>query len=272
MKQHLNRELLERLLAGRLSVAEERELFSHLVEDCEECENFMAALDDEQTGLLIEIIERANEAADLPPAAREQVLAGRPGRFLGIPLRLVPVAGIAMLAVIGFSLALVHFSMPDGGETTRIKGTEEQVKAPAVELTLGRLRTDANNATNIERIASGVKVSQGERLAFRIDTSGPCYLYLACLDSGAIEMLSPDSGRAPVHHPGGAYTPKFAGRAAAFSLKGHAGKLSFISACAVRPLQRPEDILRRAAKSLGPAEMVSFDVVDLTVTEEADEP
>ncbi|HUU01669.1 MAG TPA: hypothetical protein VM425_09530 [Myxococcota bacterium] len=272
MNGHLNSELYERLLTGRLSVAEERRLFTHLGQDCEECENFMAELDAEQLGMLMEILERTSDPEDLSPAAREQVLAGRPERFFGMSLRLLPAAGIAMLAVIGIGLALVHFAASDEGETTRIKGADTLAGAPAIGLTVGRLRADVKNAAGIERIASGGKVVSSERLVFRIDTTGPCYLYLACQTESSLEMLSPASGRAPIHHPGGAYSPETAGHPAAFSLKDHAGKLRFVALCAIKPLEIPQDVLRISAGSPGPAGVVSFDVVTVTVSKEVELP
>jgi len=267
MTGHLDDKRLTALLDGTLGTEQERELAEHLRQDCRECDDFLASLDEDTERRLLAILARVEAAPDLSPAAQEMVLERRKARFFGLPPLLVPVAGLALLLLVGLAVVLGHALVTDEGSRERIKGTEV---APAVELTFGRVET-TSGSNQVVRVASGDELSTADRLVFELRTAGPCFLYLVRVDAQGVHVLLPAAGQAPLHHAGGDYVPSADGRPLGISLAGLSGAQRFVAVCAMEPLALPDGLrpLMKRSKEAPAArqrhEVISLNEVEIVV-------
>jgi len=266
---HLDADVLRALLAGDLSPEQERRLARHLAtDDCPRCDAFLEGMDAGHEQELLRVIERVELASDLPGGARRQVLERAAPRPLFAHRWLVPVAGLVLLVVAGTGAILALLQDEAGGPARRLKGEPASV---GVELGLGLVESDATGARRVERIGSGAVVGQGSVLVFRIDTQGPCYLYLVELGPvGAPGLLLPADPDRPLRHEGGVYTPSGGDAPTGVRVRGPEGRRWFAAVCAPRPLALPgdlESLAERLRAGAGPAQdVVSCDVVDVQVT------
>jgi hypothetical protein len=275
MSMHLDRNRLRALLDGALSEEAERELVAHLAEGgCEQCEEFLGSLDDSQEQELLAILQRSMQARDLPETAQQRVLGTRPSRFFGLPPVLVPVAGLAFLALVALVTSLIFMQSSEDPGQTRIKG-KAVARAPGIDLILG-LVTGEDEEEKIVRLANGSKVPTTGRVILRVNTEGACYLYLLRVDAGGkLEVLLPAAdARKPFFHPGGTHTPMISGYPAGAPLRDLTGVQHFVAGCSLKPLRLPEDLgplltsLRTGKDRSGLPAVVSFDVVTVRVSGE----
>lgn len=266
---HLDAGVLQALLGGDLSPERERRLARHLAtDDCARCDAFLEGMEAGHEQQLLRVLERVELASDLPGGARRQVLERAATRPLFARRWLVPVTGLALLVLAGTAASLALLRDETSSPARRVKGDPAAV---GVELGLGLVETDAGGAKRIVRIGPGAVVAPGSMLVFRVDTRGPCYLYLVELGpAGAPALLLPDDPARPLRHAGGVYTPSGGKEPAGVRIRGPEGRRWFAAVCAPRPLALPGDLGRLAERlraGAGPAQdVVSCDVVDVQVT------
>jgi hypothetical protein len=274
MSMHLDEKRLHQLLEGELSHAEEQRLHRHLREECPQCEAFLESLDEGRAGLLLAVLARTRRPPDLSIQAQREVMEqGAPRRF-GLSHLLLPVAGLTLLLLVGLAFTLAHVMGSDTAESSRVKG--DTVAAPAVDLAIGRISAGARE--RIVRVRAEEILEPHDRVVFRVSTEGSCLVYLVRIDEGSLEVLVPLPGEKPVRHPGGSFTPSMKGRPAAMNLSGLNGRQHFAALCATQPLDLPEDldtlvgVLRAGQEPAGSDDVVSYDVVTITVGPKDDTP
>ncbi len=277
MSVHLDKQSLESLLDGGMSLAQERRLSRHLQEDCPQCQDFLESMPEEKEAELMRILIRTQESgsalpvmpAELLPTKRFRIFSGRPW--------LVPAFSLAVLVLCGWAVSLAFMTWSQEQTTFRSKGSV-MIERPTVELTVGRLHKTADGQSEIERLANGAALAGDSQLVFKLEVGGPCYLYLLRMAEHRFELLVPADGQSPLHHPGGTFLPELAGQPASFALKGLAGNQHFVALCAPAPLSVPADLeslTQSLAEQSPPApglRMVSLDRVAIRVIAQGGEP
>lgn len=265
---HLDADVLRALLAGDLSEELERRLAAHLVAgDCARCNAFLDSLDPAREQELLGLLRRAERAPDLPPGMRDRVLDETAPRRRFVHRWLVPVAGLALLVLVGTAAILFSWHDEDSGPAWRVKGGGSTV---AVELGLGLVDDDASGGKRVVRVGPDAAVPRDSTLVFRVVTGGACYLYLVEIGpAGHPQVLLPADPARPLRHEGGRFLPGDRRTPAGVRVEGPAGRRWFAAVCAARPLD-PEGDLEALADRLRSGtsqedDVVSYDVVEIQV-------
>jgi hypothetical protein len=280
MKLHVNSEIIEKLLTGKLTAEEEVSWYNHLTkEDCLVCDAFLESLDPEVEQALFKLVGKAESAQDMPAhdqkALLDQVSSKRRIKFRYV---LVPAVGLAAMAA---ALLLVFIwadwmssESPQNNQVEVIRHKGETKTAVFMDLMLGQV-----DHKKIRRLTEGQTIIAEGQVVFRLDTLAKGFLYLVRLgDENDIQVILPKDLAKPIEHSGGTYSPLIEGKPAGISLAKLSGRQSFVAFCAAKPISSSVELQKIVRDLIAKnkfdqlAEILSYNIISINVYSPEAEP
>lgn len=251
---HLDRGMVDRLLAGQVHPEEARQLAVHLESDCEQCEALLAeaagGLDGPVDLALARLAPGAGAAGNDLEWARIQRQLG--GRRRGWLVGLAAAAAVVLVAGVSVQMAKTEPNPWDG-----LKGGAGAPVTARLRFTV----LQAGAEPSVARGASGLTIPEEASLLFRVEAGGPADLALFRADGGELVW----QGRTAA---AGSIDVEEQGRPAAYPLRGLRGRQRFALVAAPRLGPEQLEAAREAlASQASPRahDPISLDVVEVTV-------